>query len=217
MNIARPGVRVLRYSTACVMLQYRSRDIKHKFIIDAVHRRTSAAEWMSHHQLPNTQYPISSFANENGIITRPRKKSATASEAMNQFWMFFSAFSVAIAMMTSIFPTTMTIMRTVTIIEATMIVVSLYPLGYSLWMIVSGVIVDIGANDELNESEKLPPDDALPRRARKSSAVTVKLLKLSSIVWCWWTRVRIELCTLIKTNVLDNVSTWIVEPNSLNN
>lgn len=34
-------------------------------------------EWMSHHHGPNIQYPINSLAKENGIITRPRKKSAT--------------------------------------------------------------------------------------------------------------------------------------------
>lgn len=49
MNAARAGVRVFKYSTAFVMLQYLSNDIKHKFIIDAVHKSTSIAEWTSHH------------------------------------------------------------------------------------------------------------------------------------------------------------------------
>lgn len=40
---ARAGVRVFKYSTALVMLQYRSSDIKHKFIIDAVDKSTSMA------------------------------------------------------------------------------------------------------------------------------------------------------------------------------
>lgn len=41
---ARVGVRVFKYSTALVMLQYRSSDIKHKFIIDAVDKSTSIAD-----------------------------------------------------------------------------------------------------------------------------------------------------------------------------
>lgn len=40
---ARAGVRVFKYSTALVMLQYRSSDIKHKFIIEAVDKSTSMA------------------------------------------------------------------------------------------------------------------------------------------------------------------------------
>lgn len=40
---ARAGVRVFKYSTAFVILQYRSSDIKHKFIIEAVDKSTSMA------------------------------------------------------------------------------------------------------------------------------------------------------------------------------
>lgn len=43
---ARAGVRVFRYSTAFVILQYRSNDIKHKFIIEAVDKSTSMAAYM---------------------------------------------------------------------------------------------------------------------------------------------------------------------------
>lgn len=78
------------------------------------------AEWMSHQMEPNIQYPISSLASEKGIITSPRKKSATAKEAMNQFWMFLRAFSVTMAMMTSMLPTTTTIIKRVTMMEARM-------------------------------------------------------------------------------------------------
>lgn len=103
------------------MLQYLSNEIRHKFIMEAVLKRTSMAECTSHHHAPNSQYPINSFASENGMMIKPRKKSATASDAMNQFWMFFKAFSVVMAMMTSIFPTTTTIIKIVTTMEATTI------------------------------------------------------------------------------------------------
>ncbi|KAJ8910703.1 hypothetical protein NQ315_002030 [Exocentrus adspersus] len=39
----------------------------------------------TYHQGPKTQYPINSLAKEKGIMINPRKKSATAKEAMNQF------------------------------------------------------------------------------------------------------------------------------------
>lgn len=55
MTAARAGVRCFRYSIAFVMLQYRSKEIRHRFIIEAVLKSTSIAEWISHHQLPNTQ------------------------------------------------------------------------------------------------------------------------------------------------------------------
>lgn len=42
---ARAGVRVFKYSTAFVILQYRSSDIKHKFIIEAVDKSTSMAKY----------------------------------------------------------------------------------------------------------------------------------------------------------------------------
>lgn len=48
ITMARTGVRFFKYSTACVMLQYRSRDIRHKFNIEAVLNRTSRAECISH-------------------------------------------------------------------------------------------------------------------------------------------------------------------------
>lgn len=44
--------------------------------------------------------------------------------------MFFSDFSVAIAIITSILPTTITTIKTVTIIDANIICVIEYPLGY---------------------------------------------------------------------------------------
>lgn len=55
ITAARQGVRDFKYSTAFVMLQYRSSDIKHKFIIEAVHNSTSMAECTSHHHVPNIQ------------------------------------------------------------------------------------------------------------------------------------------------------------------
>lgn len=56
INAARAGVRVFKYSTAFVMLQYLSNDIKHRFIIDAVHNRTSMALCTSHHLQVNYEY-----------------------------------------------------------------------------------------------------------------------------------------------------------------
>lgn len=55
ITAALQGVRDFKYSTAFVMLQYLSSDIKHKFIIEAVHNNTSIAEWTSHHHVPNIQ------------------------------------------------------------------------------------------------------------------------------------------------------------------
>ena len=57
------------------------------FIMDEVQRKTSMAPWISHHSRPNIQKPISSFARLNGMMTSPISMSATAREAMNQFWM----------------------------------------------------------------------------------------------------------------------------------
>ncbi|KAJ2941608.1 hypothetical protein O0L34_g14665 [Tuta absoluta] len=99
-------------------------------MMDAVHNNTSIAACISHHQNPKIQYPISSLANENGIITSPRKKSDTANDAMNQFWMFFNAFSVTIAIITNILPTTTIIIKTVTTTEAIIMWAGEYPLGY---------------------------------------------------------------------------------------
>lgn len=115
------------------MLQYRSSDMRHRFIIDAVHNNTSIAECISHHQNPKIQYPISSFAKENGIITKPRKKSDTAKDAINQFCMFFNAFSVTIAIITNILPTTTIIIKTVTTTDAMMMCAGEYPLGYQVF------------------------------------------------------------------------------------
>lgn len=121
-------------------------------------------EWISHHHGPNIQYPINSLARENGIITRPRKKSATASDAMNQFWMFFNDFSVMIAMITNIFPTTMTIIKSVTTIDANTIWGKLYPLGYVSWIMVEfGFVSFVKVKWRLN--------DEFPTVARNSSVV----------------------------------------------
>lgn len=63
MMIALTGVRFFRYSTACVMLQYRSNEIRHKFIMEAVLSKTSIAEWTSH--LKQNQYDRYPFHNFN--------------------------------------------------------------------------------------------------------------------------------------------------------
>lgn len=98
-------------------------------------------------------------------MTRPRKKSATASDAINQFWMFFSDFSVIIAIMTSIFPTTIMIIKRVTTIDANTIWGRLYPLGYitSWMMVVFGFVSFVEVKCRLY--------DEFPTVARNSSVV----------------------------------------------
>ena len=61
--------------------------MRQMFMIEDVQRKTSMAPWISHHSRPNIQKPISSLARLNGMMTSPISMSATAREAMNQFWM----------------------------------------------------------------------------------------------------------------------------------
>ena len=86
----------LEYCSARVMDQYLSRLIRQILRMDAVQSNTSMAFQRSHQTLPKYQYPIISFANENGMITSPRRKSATARDAMNQFCVDFRVLSVKI-------------------------------------------------------------------------------------------------------------------------
>lgn len=88
------------------MDQYLSKLIRHNVFIEAVHRSTSSAACMSHHNCPNIQKPINSLANENGITTKPNNISLTANDAINQFCVGFNDFSVKIAIHTRQFPTT---------------------------------------------------------------------------------------------------------------
>jgi hypothetical protein len=103
------GVLCLEYCKARVIDQYLSRLIKHILKIEAVHKSTSMAFHKSHQMDPKYQYRISSFANENGMIIKPRDKSATANDAINQFCIDFSCLSVAMATTTSKFPKTIMI------------------------------------------------------------------------------------------------------------
>lgn len=65
-------------------------------------------------------------------MMRPRLRSAKASEAMNQFWTRLRLCSVAMAMMTSILPTTTTTIISVIRMASTMIWGGVYWLG-KLW------------------------------------------------------------------------------------
>ena len=91
------------------------------FIIDAVLHSTSRALWTSHQTVPNIQYPINSFDKENGIITKPSNMSAIAKDAINQFCTVVKLFSVAMAMITNMLPTTITIIMDVIMIDSMMI------------------------------------------------------------------------------------------------
>ena len=63
---------------------------------------------------PNIQYPMTSCASENGMTKMPSVRSATASDATNQFWTFCSANSLKMAIMTRRLPMMMTAVRTMT-------------------------------------------------------------------------------------------------------
>lgn len=94
MRAARVAVRCLGYVKALVMHQYLSKLIRQMLRMEAVQRRTSIAFHRSHQMEPKYQYPITSFARLNGMITKPSRKSARANEAMNQFCFDFRFLSV---------------------------------------------------------------------------------------------------------------------------
>ena len=69
---------------------------------------------------------VTSCARENGMMIRPRLRSANARDAMNQFCTVFRLCSVAMAMMTSMLPTTTMIIMMVIMMDRMMISVVVY-------------------------------------------------------------------------------------------